>query len=138
MSADLRILVIDDMAVMRKIVVKQLETLGYKNVETAENGKDALQKILEGIKNNNPIQFIISDCNMPEMSGLELLKTLKSKKPLANIPFLMVTAEGEKDQIMAAIAAGVTNYVVKPFSPNTFKEKMDLVLKKVGLDGATP
>ncbi|HAZ12236.1 MAG: hypothetical protein A2X86_03275 [Bdellovibrionales bacterium GWA2_49_15] len=137
MSGDMRILVIDDMAVMRKIVVKQLENLGYKNIETAENGKDGLAKILDGVKNNNPVQFIISDWNMPEMSGLELLKTLKSKKPLADIPFLMVTAEGEKDQIMAAIAAGVTNYVVKPFSPNTFKEKMDLVLKKVGLP-ATP
>ncbi|MBI2520692.1 MAG: response regulator [Bdellovibrio sp.] len=133
MSANLRILVIDDMAVMRKIVVKQLETMGYKNIETAENGKDALQKILDGVKNNSPVQFIVSDWNMPEMSGLELLKALRSKKPLADIPFLMVTAEGEKDQIMAAIQAGVTNYIVKPFSPATFKEKMDLVLKKVGL-----
>ena len=132
MATDMRFLVIDDMAVMRKIIVKQLETFGYKSVETAENGKEALQKVLDSVKNGIPFQFIISDWNMPEMSGLELLKALKANKDVANIPFLMVTAEGEKDQIMAAISAGVTNYVVKPFSPQTFKEKIDLILKKIG------
>ncbi len=124
----MRIMVIDDFSTMRRIVKNILKQLGYTEIEEAEDGEHALSKLRE-----KPVQFIISDWNMPKMDGLELLKSVRNDSQLKEIPFLMVTAESEKENIMAAIGAGVSNYIVKPFTAEILKEKMDKVLEKHGL-----
>ncbi len=124
----MRIMVIDDFSTMRRIVKNILKQLGYTEIEEAEDGEHALSKLRE-----KPVQFIISDWNMPKMDGLELLKNVRNDSQLKEIPFLMVTAESEKENIMAAIGAGVSNYIVKPFTAEILKEKMDKVLEKHGM-----
>jgi two-component system, chemotaxis family, chemotaxis protein CheY len=124
----MRILVIDDFSTMRRIIKNILKQLGYTELEEAEDGEHALSKLRE-----KPVQFIISDWNMPKMDGLELLKNIRNDSQLKEIPFLMVTAESEKENIMAAIGAGVSNYIVKPFTAEILKEKMDKVLEKHGM-----
>lgn len=124
----MRILVIDDFSTMRRIIKNILKQIGYTELEEAEDGEHALSKLRE-----KPVQFIISDWNMPKMDGLELLKNIRNDSQLKEIPFLMVTAESEKENIMAAIGAGVSNYIVKPFTAEILKEKMDKVLEKHGM-----
>jgi two-component system chemotaxis response regulator CheY len=124
----MRILVVDDFSTMRRIVKNILKQIGYTEVDEAEDGVQALARLRE-----KPCKFIISDWNMPNMSGLELLKAVRNDPTLKGIPFLMVTAEAEKENIMAAIGAGVSNYVVKPFTAEILKEKMDKVLEKHGI-----
>ncbi len=124
----MKIMVIDDFSTMRRIVKNILKQLGYTEIEEAEDGEHALSKLRE-----KPVQFIISDWNMPKMDGLELLKNVRNDSQLKDIPFLMVTAESEKENIMAAIGAGVSNYIVKPFTAEILKEKMDKVLEKHGM-----
>lgn len=121
-NKDMRILVVDDFATMRRIVKNILRQLGFDNVVEADDGTTALTKL-----QNEKIDFVITDWNMPKMSGLELLKAIRSSDNLKDIPVLMVTAEALQENIVAAIKAGVSNYVVKPFDAATINEKMQKI-----------
>ena len=121
---DIRILVVDDMSTMRRIIKTILNQLGYSNIEEAENGKQAIGKLKK-----EKFDFVITDWNMPEMDGLELVKQIRSDDDLKSIPVLMVTAEAKKENVMEALKAGVNNYIVKPFTPEVLKEKMEKIFK---------
>lgn len=121
----MKILIVDDQDAILRIIKGLLAELGYNDIRTASNGQKACV-----ILKQEKIEMIISDWNMPQMTGIELLKFIRQDTPLANIPFIMVTAEAEKDNIVEAIQAGVDQYVVKPFSADDLKKKMDLALKK--------
>ena len=124
MPADLnmKILVVDDFATMRRIVKNILVQLGFKNIVEADDGTSAMD-ILQSEK----IGLIISDWNMPKMTGLDLLKTVRSDDNLAATPFIMVTAEAQQDNILAAVKAKVSQYIVKPFTAETLSEKLDKI-----------
>lgn len=122
----MRFLIVDDFGTMRRIIRNILKHLGYQNTIEAENGEQAL-KIIEL---DREIDFIISDWNMPVMTGLEFLKQIKSNEIFKSIPFLMVTAEAQQENIIEAVQAGVDNYIVKPFTPETLDKKIDLLIKK--------
>lgn len=124
MDFKIKILVVDDFATMRRILKNNLKQLGFSNILEAEDGCLALEELKK-----EKADLIISDWNMPNMTGLELLKAVRSDEGLKQIPFVMVTAEGQKGNVMEAVKAGVTNYVVKPFTPDTFEEKLKKVLK---------
>ncbi len=121
---DIRILVVDDMSTMRRIIRTILNQLGYSNIEEAENGKQALAKLKK-----EKFDFVITDWNMPEMDGLSLVKAIRSDDELKHLPVLMVTAEAKKENVMEALKAGVNNYIVKPFTPEVLKEKMEKIFK---------
>jgi two-component system, chemotaxis family, chemotaxis protein CheY len=125
MSVDknMRILVVDDFLTMRRIVINLLRQLGFANVTEAADGKLALEKV-----KTEKIDLIISDWNMPNMTGIDFLRQLRSEEALKGIPFIMVTAEGKKENVIAAVQAGVNNYIVKPFNAATLKEKMVKVI----------
>ena len=118
----MRILVVDDFATMRRIISNVLRQLGFENLVEAEDGSSALQ-ILE----NEKIDFVVTDWNMPEMSGLDLLKAIRAKSDKNDLPVLMVTAEALQENIIAAARAGVNNYIVKPFDAKTLGEKISKV-----------
>jgi two-component system chemotaxis response regulator CheY len=118
----MRILVVDDFATMRRIISNVLRQLGFENLVEAEDGTRALQ-ILESEK----IDFVVTDWNMPEMSGLDLLKAIRAKSDKNDLPVLMVTAEALQENIIAAARAGVNNYIVKPFDANTLAEKINKI-----------
>lgn len=118
----MRILVVDDFATMRRIVKNILKQLGYTNFVEAQDGREAL-KILK----SQSIDFIVSDWNMPNMTGLELLKAVRADDEIKDIPFLMVTAEALKENIVEAVKAGVSNYIVKPFTAETLKGKIEKI-----------
>ncbi len=122
---NLKVLVVDDFATMRKIEKNILGQLGIKNVDEADDGSTALPKIQE-----NNYDVVLMDWNMPQMSGLELLKAVRSDPNTKNVPIVMVTAEALKDNIVAAAQAGVNDYVVKPFTAAVLEEKLNKVLKK--------
>ncbi|HVJ64786.1 MAG TPA: response regulator [Bdellovibrionota bacterium] len=126
--ADTNILVVDDMLTMRKLVIKSLKELGFSSFVEATNGAEAYEKLAA-----NPIQLIISDWNMPQTTGLDLLKRIRAESKTAHLPFIMVTAEAEKSQIVEAVQAGVSNYVVKPFTTQALKEKLEAVALKLGM-----
>lgn len=117
---DMKILVVDDFPTMRRIVKTLMRQNGYTNFVEAEDGVQAM-KILN---TELDIEFIVSDWNMPNMTGLELLKTVRSDPKLKHLPFLMVTAEAEKENIIEAVKCGVSNYIVKPFTGVTLQEKI--------------
>lgn len=119
-----RILVVDDFSTMRRIVRGILKRLGYRDIDEAEDGQSAL-KMLKQV----PYQLVICDWNMPVMTGLDLLKAVRADEELKSIPFLMVTAEAKKENILAAIQAGVSNYVVKPFTEEVLSKKLDEIFK---------
>lgn len=121
---DKKFLVVDDSVTMRRIVVNTLKTLGYNQYVEAEDGKDALDKLNTDLG----INFVITDWNMPVMSGLELTKAIRSDDRTKGLPILMVTTRGIKEDIVQALQARVSNYVVKPFTPQILKDKIDLVL----------
>jgi two-component system chemotaxis response regulator CheY len=104
-----------------------LKQLGYENIDEAEDGVQAYTKLKGG-----GYEFVVSDWNMPNMDGLELLKKIRSDDQLKSLPVLMVTAEAEKDKVITAIQAGVNNYIVKPFTAEVLKEKMDRIFEKLG------
>jgi len=116
-----KILVVDDSATMRRIVINSLSTLGYTEIVEADNGASALKKLGQG-----GVEMIITDWNMPEMDGLEFVQTVRTGNP--HIPILMVTTNAAKDDIIQAVQAGVNNYVVKPFTPETLKAKIASIL----------
>ncbi len=121
---DITILVVDDMSTMRRVIKSILNQLGYSNIEEAENGKDALSKLSSG-----HYDFILTDWNMPEMDGLELVKTIRQDSNLKDLPILMVTAEAKKENVLEALKAGVSNYIVKPFTAEILKEKIEKIFK---------
>jgi two-component system chemotaxis response regulator CheY len=116
----MKFLVVDDSSTMRRIIKNSLKRIGYEDVEDAENGRDALEKL-------NGIDIILTDWNMPEMDGLEFVKRVRTQNK--TIPILMVTTNAAKDDIVEALKNGVNNYIVKPFTPETLKEKVETVLK---------
>lgn len=122
MNLNITILVVDDFATMRRIVKGVLKKLGFRNIIEAENGKTALSKLKK-----EDVGLVISDWNMPEMTGLGLLKAVKTEEKFKDLPFIMLTAEGQKDCVIEAVKAGVTNFIVKPFTPDTLKEKLNAV-----------
>ena len=123
MSKDLRFLVVDDFSTMRRIIKNLLNDLGYQNVAEADDGTTALPILQAG-----EIDFLITDWNMPGMAGLDLLKAVRSDPKLAKMPVLMLTAESKREQIIEAAQAGVSGYVIKPFTAETLKEKLDKIL----------
>jgi two-component system, chemotaxis family, chemotaxis protein CheY len=127
MPADLnmKILVVDDMSTMRRIVKNILKQLGFSNMEEAENGQEALQKLKA-----DTYGFVVSDWNMPVMPGIEMLRAIRADDTLKHIPVLMVTAEAQKENLIEAIQAGVNNYVVKPFTAETMQEKINKIFSK--------
>jgi two-component system chemotaxis response regulator CheY len=122
----IKILVVDDFATMRKVVRNLLKQIGYENIVEAEDGVSAL-KILKSQK----IDFIVSDWNMPNMTGLELLKAVRADSELTATPFLMITAEALQDNVVAAVRAGVSNYIVKPFTAETLNGKIQKIMEKI-------
>lgn len=121
-DTNMKILVVDDFSTMRKIIKNILKKLGFENITEAEDGVNALEKL-----KSQEIDFIVSDWNMPNMNGLELLKNIRGDDSLKEIPVLMVTAEAQKENIVEAVKEGVNNYVIKPFTPETMKEKIDKI-----------
>ena len=121
-DANMKIIVVDDFSTMRRIVKNILKQLGYENVEEAEHGAEAYEKLKDG-----GFDFVITDWNMPVMDGLGLLKKIRSDQNIKDLPVLMVTAEAEKEKVVSAIQAGVNNYIVKPFNAQVMKEKMDKI-----------
>ena len=119
-SKDLHILIVDDFSTMRRIVRGILKRLGYHNLDEAEEGRTALTKLQTG-----DFGLIICDWNMPLMTGLELLAAVRADNRLRKTPFLMVTAEAKKENILAAIKAGVSNYIVKPFTEEVLARKLE-------------
>lgn len=126
----LRFLVADDMMVMRKLVSQQLRGLGAVTIEQAVDGEDAWIKMQELAAKGTPIDFVVSDWNMPKMQGIDLLKACRADERYKGVPFLLVTAEGEVSQVKDALQAGVDNYLLKPFTPDSFKDKFMSVYKK--------
>ena len=126
MPADpnMKILVVDDMSTMRRIVKNILKQLGFNNLEEAENGQEALTKLKA-----DTYGFEVSDWNMPIMMGIDMLRAIRADEKLKKIPVLMVTAEAQKENLMEAVQAGVSNYVVKPFTAETMQEKINKIFK---------
>jgi two-component system chemotaxis response regulator CheY len=124
MDTSIKILIVDDFATMRRILKNILKQLGFKNLVEADDGTSAWD-VLEGQK----IDLIISDWNMPKMTGLELLKKVRASDNLKKTPFLMVTAEAQKQNVIEAVQAGVSNYVVKPFTAEAISDKLEKILK---------
>ncbi len=119
-----KFLIVDDSVTMRRIVANSLQNLGYKGFVEASDGKEALVKLAE----DDSINFVITDWNMPNLSGLELTKAIRSDDNLNNIPILMVTTRGVKEDIMEALQARVNNYIVKPFTPQILKDKIEQII----------
>jgi two-component system chemotaxis response regulator CheY len=126
MSAGTRFLIVDDFSTMRRIVRNLLKEIGFTNAEEAEDGAIALN-MLRGSK----FDFVVSDINMPNMNGFELLKQIRADDALKHIPVLMVTAEAKKEDIIAAAQGGASGYIVKPFTKATLEEKVQKILQKV-------
>ena len=123
MDVNIKVLVVDDFATMRRIIKNVLKQLGFTKVLEADDGTTALEILKE-----NKVDLIISDWNMPNMTGLDLLKTIRGEKTTQSIPFLMVTAEAQKDNVIQAVQSGVSNYLVKPFTAEAIKEKLTQIL----------
>jgi two-component system chemotaxis response regulator CheY len=126
---NLKFLVVDDFSTMRRIVRNLLKELGFTNVDEAEDGVVALQKLRSG----GNFQFVVSDWNMPNMTGIELLKQIRSDPALQHLPLLMITAEAKKENIIEAAQAGASGYIVKPFTAGTLEEKLNKIFEKFGM-----
>ena len=120
----LKFLVVDDSVTMRRIVINSLRNLGYDNFVEAGDGREALDKL----QADTTINFVITDWNMPNVSGLELVKSIRGNDTLSKLSILMVTTRGVKEDIIEALNAKVNNYIVKPFTPQILKEKIDQIL----------
>ncbi|MBN1841801.1 MAG: response regulator [Deltaproteobacteria bacterium] len=125
MDLNMNVLVVDDFATMRRIIKNALKQIGFTKILEADDGTTAL-----AVLKKNEVDLIISDWNMPKMTGLDLLKKVRGEESTKKIPFLMVTAEAQKDNVLQAIQAGVSNYVVKPFTADAIKEKLTQVFSK--------
>ena len=127
MDKGMSILVVDDFPTMRRIVRSLLKELGFTNVEEAEDGQEALTKLKAG-----GFDFVVSDWNMPNLDGLEMLKQIRADDATKALPVLMVTAEAKKENIVAAAQAGANGYIVKPFTAATLEEKLNKIFEKLG------
>ncbi len=126
----MKILIVDDFSTMRRIIKNLLRDLGFTNTVEADDGKTALPVLQAG-----GIDFLITDWNMPGMTGIDLLKTVRADEKLSTLPVLMVTAESKRDQIVEAAQAGVNGYIVKPFTATTLKEKIDKIFERIEATG---
>lgn len=129
MAADpkMKFLVVDDFSTMRRIVRNLLKELGFTNVDEAEDGAIALQKLQSG-----GFEFVVTDWNMPNMDGLTLLQSIRATPTLKHLPVLMITAEAKKENIIAAAQSGASGYIVKPFTAGTLSEKLNKIFDKMG------
>ncbi len=125
---NISILVVDDFPSMRRIVRTLLKELGFSNVDEAEDGQEGLSKLRGG-----SYEFVVSDWNMPNLDGLDMLKEIRADNSLKHLPVLMVTAEAKKENIIAAAQAGANGYVVKPFTAATLEEKLTKIFEKLGM-----
>lgn len=123
----MKILIVDDFPTMRRIIKNLLKDLGFENVDEAEDGAMGLEKL-----RNGNFDFVVSDWNMPNLDGLEMLKAIRADPNLSKLPVLMVTAEAKKENIIAAAQAGANGYVVKPFTAATLEEKLNKIFEKLG------
>jgi len=121
----IKVLVVDDMSTMRRIVKNVLKQIGYTEIEEAVNGEEGLSKLRAG-----GFGLVVSDWNMPVMAGIDLLRAIRADPALKHLPVLMVTAEAQKENIMEAVQAGVSNYVVKPFTAEALQEKLVKIFVK--------
>ena len=126
MNKEMKILIVDDFSTMRRIIKNLLRDLGFTNTSEADDGQTALPMLQSG-----KYDFLVTDWNMPGMQGIDLLKAVRSDPELASLPVLMVTAESKRDQIVEAAQAGVNGYVVKPFTAQTLKEKIDKIFERI-------
>ena len=126
MDLNMKILVVDDFSTMRRIIKNLLKELGFSNIEEADDGTTALPMLKQG-----KFDFLVTDWNMPGMTGIDLLKAVRADPALVNLPVLMVTAEAKREQIIMAAQSGVNGYVVKPFNGPTLKEKIDKIFERV-------
>lgn len=124
MDLKMKILVVDDFSTMRRIIKNILKQIGFTNIEEAEDGDGALARMRQ-----DKYDLIISDWNMPNMTGLDLLKAIRSDSVLNGVPVLMVTAEAKKENVVEAIKAGVNNYIVKPFTAEILREKIEKIFE---------
>ena len=124
----LKFLVVDDFSTMRRIVRNLLKELGFTNVEEAEDGAVALARLKQG-----GVDFVVSDWNMPNMDGLTLLQNVRADPKIKGLPFLMITAEAKKENIIAAAQAGASGYIVKPFTAATLQDKLEKIFEKIGI-----
>jgi two-component system chemotaxis response regulator CheY len=120
----MRILIVDDSSTMRRIIINTLNKIGYKECHEAGNGREAVEALAK-----TPVDMIITDWNMPEMSGLEFIKAVRANDRTKHLPVVMVTTNASQDDLVAAMQAGVNNYVVKPFTADTIKEKIEAALR---------
>ncbi len=127
----MKFLVVDDFSTMRRIVRNLLKELGFTNVDEAEDGQVALQKL-----NSLPFDFVVTDWNMPNMDGLTLLQNIRATPALKHLPVLMITAEAKKENIIAAAQSGASGYIVKPFTAATLSEKLEKIFEKMGKKAA--
>ena len=121
-NTNMKILVVDDFQTMRRIIRNYLRQLGFNNVEEAEDGDVALEKLIE-----TQFDFVITDWNMPKMTGIDLLKKIRAENNFKNIPVLIITAEAEKENVVQAAQAGVNDYIVKPFTPEVLQAKIEKI-----------
>jgi two-component system, chemotaxis family, chemotaxis protein CheY len=126
LNKDMKILVVDDFSTMRRIIKNLLRDLGFTNTDEADDGSTALPMLQTG-----KYDFLVTDWNMPGMTGIELLQHVRSDDSLKTLPVLMVTAEAKRDQIVAAAQAGVNGYVVKPFTAAVLKEKIEKIFERI-------
>jgi two-component system, chemotaxis family, chemotaxis protein CheY len=122
----MKFLVVDDSLTMRRIIINALQRIGYNDTVEASDGKEALEKF------DGSIGFVITDWNMPSMSGVEFARAVRANSIGASVPILMVTTRGAREDIVAAVEAGVNNYILKPFTPSVLKEKIDRLLAGIG------
>lgn len=126
MDKNMRILVVDDFATMRRIIKNLLRDLGFNNTAEADDGTTALPML-----QNGQFELLITDWNMPGMQGIDLLQAVRADARLRSLPVLMVTAEAKREQIVLAAQAGVNGYIVKPFTAQTLKEKIDKIFERL-------
>lgn len=119
-----RILIVDDMSTMRLRIMNQLRVMGFGSIYQASNGQEAFSILERHAADGKPIDLIISDWNMPVMSGLDFLVKVKAEKSFSQLPFIMATAEGEKQQVMRAVVSGVTDYIIKPIDREVLQKKL--------------
>ena len=130
MDKNMKILIVDDFSTMRRIIKNLLRDLGFNNTQEADDGTTALPILKQG-----NFDFLVTDWNMPGMTGIELLKAVRADPGLKGLPVLMVTAEQKKEQIVEAAQAGVNGYIVKPFTATTLKEKIDKIFERLEGNG---
>src|SRR5690625_5276794 len=130
LDKNMKILIVDDFSTMRRIIKNLLRDLGFTNTAEADDGTTALPMLKKG-----GFDFLVTDWNMPGMTGIDLLREVRADEELATLPVLMVTAEAKREQIITAAQAGVNGYIVKPFTANTLKEKIERIFERVQAGG---